>query len=777
MKSSKAMRLSAVLKFTSALIVASGAMGSYAYAQTTDTTTATNSDQIESVVVTANRRFENAQRVPIAISAVTAEDAAKLGVTDGQSLMDQVPGLNFNRQANASIPFLRGVGSPVGQPGDEPSVAFYVDDVYMPAGAASIANFNSIDSIEVEKGPQGTLFGRNATGGVIQVFTKNPTDDPELDASIGFANYDTYSGSIYATGQIADNLDANVAVYGSRQNGGWGKDRCAQLYGFLGCTTKGSTFTGSDFGGRAKFLWTPTSRTTVLLAVDYDKTVSQEGLGFHAYPGTTSTGFPPALGFYDTVEDEPSHFGSRQDGISLKVTQDLGWANLVSISAYRDLRAISNLDEDAGPLDLLDTHLYTLEHTFTQEVRLVSPDDPKFNWIVGAFYYDDTVSAPYHFYGALIPTFTGTDFSAVGTGDQWTKSYSGFGQATYAIFPDTHLTAGLRYTVDQRRFAAFVTTPSLGTTEASNSPMSKNFPKLTGRLSLDHEFTDDIMGYIAFNRGFKSGVYNTTVFPVPGAPTQGPVSPEVLDSYTAGFKSEFFDHTLRANVEAFYYKYSNIQIDEVIGASTVLSNAASATMKGVDADITWLPIENLTLTASGEYLNGRYGNFPDGIYFVYNGGGNCTFSPFNASGCPTGPAGATPPHYNPVTGQWNLKGLHTIQSPPFSLTLTGDYTIPTTVGPFDVNLSYFHGGDYYSDADNGLGQIAPSKPDNDRQKLLNIFNGSVGWNAADGKWDVRVWGKNLTGVKYWSFNIEDAFATQYSPAPPRTYGITLTTHL
>jgi iron complex outermembrane receptor protein len=304
--------------------------------------------------------------------------------------------------------------------------------------------------------------------------------------------------------------------------------------------------------------------------------------------------------------------------------------------------------------------------------------------------------------------------------------------------------------------------------------MSQSFPKLTGRLSLDHQFTDDIMGYVAFNRGFKSGVYNTTVLPVPHAPTQGPVSPEVLDSYTAGLKSEFLDHRLRANVEGFYYKYRNIQIDEVVGAATVLSNAASATMNGVDADLTYLPIDNLTLTASGEYLNGRYDDFKNGIFFIYNGAGNCTFAPFNANGCP---AGIVPPHYNPVTGNWNLKGLKTIQSPPFSLTLSGDYTIPSSVGPFDLNLSYFHSGDYYSDADNGLGQVSPSSPNNDKQKSLNIFNGSIGWNSENGTWGVRLWSKNITGVKYWSFNIEDALATQYSPAPPRTFGITLESHL
>jgi len=161
---------------------------------------------VEEIVVTAQKRSENLQSVPIAISAVTAERAAKLGVTDGQSLISLVPGLNFQRQSNSSIPYIRGIGTSVGQTGNEPSVAFYVDDVYIPAGSASILNFNSIDRIEVLKGPQGTLFGRNATGGVVSIYTKNPTHDLHMDVSAGYANYNTFSGSAYISGGLTDTL-------------------------------------------------------------------------------------------------------------------------------------------------------------------------------------------------------------------------------------------------------------------------------------------------------------------------------------------------------------------------------------------------------------------------------------------------------------------------------------------------------------------------------------------------------------------------------------------
>src|SRR5262245_26091497 len=211
--------------------------------------------ELQQVTVTADRRQESNQRVPIGIASISADDAERVGVTDAQSLAGLVPGLLFNRQANTSIPFLRGVGSPVGQSGDEPSVALYVDGVYVPAGSASMANFTSIDRIEVAKGPQGTLFGRNATGGVVQVFTRNPTDKPYLEIRAGYGNYDTWSADTYASGPLTERLLANISAYWSNQSDGWGRN----------VTTGVPAFRSHAYGTRIKFLWNESERTNALL--------------------------------------------------------------------------------------------------------------------------------------------------------------------------------------------------------------------------------------------------------------------------------------------------------------------------------------------------------------------------------------------------------------------------------------------------------------------------------------------------------------------------------
>jgi iron complex outermembrane receptor protein len=728
--------------------------------------------QLEEVIVTANRRLESNQRVPIGIAAISGDDAQRLGVTDAQSLAGLVPGLLFNRQANTSIPFLRGVGTPVGQSGDEPSVALYIDNVYVPAGAASMASFTSIDHMEVAKGPQGTLFGRNATGGVVQVFTRNPTDRPELEVSAGYGNYDTWSTDVYASGPLTQQLLANVSAYWSDQHEGWGRN----------VTTGVPTFASRAYGARMKLLWNESERTSALLTLDYDKTVAQQGLGFMAFPGSGSLdplppfpngGFAPAPGYYDPTESFNSEGDVRQYGASLKITHDFDWAGLVSISAYRDTRNDYVLDQDAGPLPLVNVEILTPETTFTQELQLISRPGSRLAWIAGMFYFDDEAGFdPIHFTGAAFAPLPFVNSYGIVT----TQSFAVFAEATGTIFRDTHLTGGARYTWDDRTVRAGAMFGNDTRVPAPNSPQSKSWSSPSWRLVLDHQLTPDIMAYLGYSRGFKSGLFNPVV--LPGFPIDEPVDPETINAYTIGLKSEHLEHRLRVNIEGFYYDYNNIQVTQILSAVSHITNAARATIKGVDLDISAVPVDRLTLTASLEVMEGRYEAFPNGTFFVYDpvAGGNCTFVVASPP-APVPCGGVIPPHHDPATGGWDLKGNHTIQTPPFSMSLMGQYEIPTPLGRFDLNLSWTHTGNYFASADNGKGQIPPSSSENNAQDLIDVFNGSLGWTSSDAGLEVRLWAKNLTDERYWSFADEISFATFYSPAPPRTYGLTFTKRL
>jgi iron complex outermembrane recepter protein len=703
------------------------------------------STALSEIVVTANRRQENSQSVPITVEAISGDTATAFGVTDMQSLANAIPGLRVDRATATALPFIRGVGSPVGQVSAEPSVAFYVDDVYTPASGSALANFNSVSRLEVEKGPQGTLFGRNATGGVIQVFTRNPTAEPALDIDVGYASYDTPSASMYATGALTGTLSANISLYGSDQGNGWGHD----------LTTGDPAFKENRFyGGRIKFLWTPSEATSVLLNVDHDDTKSAEGF-YRPQFGTVGAGFYPApSGYYDIVDHTNPFWDVKQGGVSLKITQDMGWSQLVSISAYRSTTQEQYFDQAASPISIVTANLIGPDRTITQELQLLSPQNSSLTWIAGVFLmHDDSGYDPLGLSGlAVAPLISASSYTT-----QITKSYAGFAQATWSIVADTHLTAGIRYTKDQRELEGFynVDVPGVGTLPGAtpNSPQSASWSKPSGRLSLDHQFTPDIMAYVAYNRGFKSGTFNAVVFP--GAPIGAPVQPETLDDYSIGEKAEFFDHRLRLNSEAFWYSYKNIQVTRIVPGGTALSNAAKATIKGLDVDAAWVATQNLTLTAGLELLDGHYDSYPNGLYWIY--------APNPALGIS---------NINPPVAP-DLAGNKTIYTPPFSLTLKVDYVYPAAFGNFDFAVAYNHGGDYYFDPDNGKGQLSPAL---DKQPILNLVDASLDWIAPGGRYDVRAWGKNITGQKYISFGFEEALLTQFAPAPPATYGITFGVH-
>jgi iron complex outermembrane receptor protein len=467
---------------------------------------------LQEIVVTANRREENLQTLPIAAEVITGQSATQFGVTDMQSLANAVPGLTFDRSTATAVPFLRGVGSPVAQVSAEPSVATYVDDVYLPAAGASLANFNSLSSLEVLKGPQGTLFGRNAVGGVVQVHTKNPSPTPELDIETGYANYNTPSVSLYASGELASGLAANLALYSEDQEQGWGRD----------VTTGAQAFDNRYYGGRVKFLWVPRDSLSFLLNVDYDNTKSSEGFYSAAY-GTVSAGFYPSPpGFYDLVAWINPYWIAKQSGESLKVTTEMGWSSLVSISAYRYTRQEQFFDQAAAPIPIVRVSTNGPEHTFTQEFQLLSSESSRVKWIAGLFFMRDVSGYdPLDLGGPAVAPLAFAESDAT----QTTKSYAGFADVTWSLVSNTRLTAGLRYTRDERFIVAGYTLGlAAGTTVAkgtTNSPQADTTSKPTGRISLAHDFSPDVMGYVAFNRGFKSGAFNVVV--APGAEIGPPV--------------------------------------------------------------------------------------------------------------------------------------------------------------------------------------------------------------------------------------------------------------
>lgn len=710
--------------------------------------------RLEEIIVTAQRRAQNLQEVPIAVNAITAATAARLGVTDALSLAQAIPGLNFGRQANGNTPFIRGVGAGSGTIGNEPPVATVIDDVYVPTGAGASFDFNNIESVEVLKGPQGTLFGRNATGGVIHIHTRNPTHTPTADVSATYGNYQTAGVQFYGSTGFSDTVAANLALTFSKQYDGWGRN----------VVTGRDVFKGESWGARAKVLFEPTDRDSILLGYAFDRRTTTQGLALRSAPNTFSFGgFSPdraGAGFYDATAVNDNPFRNFMHQGSLKAKHEFERASLISITGYTRFFTRAEIDSDTTPATYIHNNYTELGKTFTQELQLVSAPEADLQWIIGAFYLSD--------YSDFIADTKGTAFP--GGAHQYmstymhTKSYSGFAQATAQILPRTNLTLGVRYTSDHRRFDGRLTLGLPGAAPTvSRGPFTDatTFSNLTGRFALDYRLSDDAMIYVAYNRGFKSGVYNLPSLSPSSTSGPAPVLPEDLNAYSAGFKSEFLDRRLRLNAEAWLYDYKNMQVVNQIPGAQVLTNAGAARIKGVDIDVTAAPVDNLTLTAAISIADGHYTRFPGGPTFygaqitpqVGDSPAVCTMIP---------EASPTSPHPQIAC---NLKGKKTIQTIPLSVNLSATYRITTAVGPIDLAASWSHGGDFYWEAAND--------PDS-HQKKTDLINASVQWSDQSERYSVRLWGRNLGQEKSFGYATNGAVANlKYSPAPPRTYGVTL----
>src|SRR5258706_7501836 len=279
----------------------------------------TAAGQIEQVLVTADKRVENAQQVPIAITAVTPKQAVDFGALQSDQLTALVPGIQIQHELDSTTTFIRGVGPISNGTGEESSVAVYLDDLYIGQVNGSIFSLNSISGIEVLKGPQGALFGRNATGGVIQVWTRAPSFAHSLDAHIGYGNYNTKAGDFYTTGSlIPGKLAANVAFYENDESAGWGRD----------ILTHERAFTSDNWAARVKFLFTPTDTTRILISLNHFYMRSEEGLGLNQVPQYIAGGAPVLstnatfVGWYNTEDYVNDVSVIKHDLVELRVDQD-----------------------------------------------------------------------------------------------------------------------------------------------------------------------------------------------------------------------------------------------------------------------------------------------------------------------------------------------------------------------------------------------------------------------------------------------------------------------
>lgn len=681
--------------------------------------------KLAEVVVTAQKRPERLQDVPISVTALTTATLQAEAIDSTTQLPMVTAGLLLTRQNNGVLPFLRGVGSN-SPDGLEPAVSIYVDGVYYPVPQAITFSIEDVDRVEVLKGPQGTLFGRNSTGGVISFTTRDPTQQPTLDLKQGYGNFDTYDTSGYASTGVTANLATNLAVVYHDQGDGWGTN----------FNTGNPAYRERSEAIRNKWLLTLPDDTQMILSFDYNSTYTQMGSETRIPAG--QRGIDPAYvdpGFYNVNMNGDPYGLAKQGGAALRITHDFGFSNFVSISSYRKVNNYFTLDADATPLNNTYATLNVNTTTVTQELRLLSEPKGPFNWIVGAYFFDsDFNNDPQYVTGSVLgPLKTRDIFSTTPT-----TSYAGYGQMDWKFLPATTLTLGARYTLDEKSIEG---STQFGVGTPAPRPISpfpkksKNWGDPTWRIALDHKFTDSILGYVSYNRGFRSGAFNPVTFNNP------PINPEKIDAYEAGMKTTLLAHRLRVNLAAFQYNLSGQQFFISEPPNTFILNAARTRIRGAEAEIAAAPFDWLTLTASFSYLDGVYTSFPNAQGFVpLPTGGYALIPGFSATG-------------------------NTAIQTPTTMNLAATFRQPTPKGDASASIIYYHSGSFYWDPQNLQ-----------RQDAYDLVNASLQFTTLNERWSFKLWGRNLLDTQYYDRETINSTAYQVSPAEPRTYGVTVGFH-
>lgn len=696
---------------------------------------------IEQIIVTAQKRSENLQEVPISINAITADAAAAAGVENTLDLGSLTSGLVITNVVAVPAIFIRGIGTPNTFAGEEASNAIYVDGVYYASAAASAFSLNSIERIEVLKGPQGTLFGRNSTGGLVHIITRDPTHDPTLRATASYGNYDAARSSLYGSLGLSETVAADIAVSYADQGEGFGFNRLLNE----------EIYKSEELALRSKVLWEPSSSTRVVASADYSDSSSTMATPRSIIPGAVALNGATYLGDpFDVLNDRPGQgISTRNKGLAARLEQDVGSLQFVSQSAYREYNYYGGFDQDATAAPLVSVSYDQVADQFTQELQLQGQG--AYDWIVGLFYLDSMEGVePLGITGATQAPLGGFNnlYSKLDT-----QSYAAYAQVTAPLQERTNVTVGLRYTEDEKHLKGRNETGAAVNPVRNVTDKEASWSELTWRLALDHRLGDDMLVYGSWNRGFKSGGFAVANLNNP------PIDPETLDAYEIGLKSELFDGRLRANLAGFYYSYSDIQLSQVIVGTSLVVNAAEATSYGAEADFVFVPTRNLALRANLSVIEAEYDKFP------------------NAPAALPNPVSSVPPGYtclppfspNPGGNKTctinDASGNRMIRSPETTLSAGVNYTIPTAGGNFNADLSYYYNSGYFYEADNRL-----------RQPAYGLVNAQLSWTAPDERYAIRLWGKNLADEVYYG-NISSSLGDNGTWAPPRTYGVTLEMNL
>lgn len=717
---------------------------------------------LEEVVVTARKREENLQNTPISISAYTGNDLKTRQISSTSDLSDVTPNLTFDPVApssglnNSSQIFIRGIGQVDFTLVTDPGVGLYIDDVYFSRSVGGILDFLEVDRIEVLRGPQGTLFGRNTIGGAIVVHSRRPGQELGGNLQVEVGSDDKIFVTGYADIPLGDTLKSNIS-FSRRARDGY--------------VTR--VFDGIDLGDdntwavRGALLFEPTSNFEAYLVADYQNenengppTVSggTNDLGLFAAlenvvaPGCPITSAVPAsaretngdpdcanetsfLGPFSSGATFPTKSEYEAWGVSLTMTLEAAeWLTIKSITGYRDANAFSSRDADGSRFNILQPIDFWDHDQFSQELQF-SGDvlNNRLQWLVGLYYFEEQGNNP-----DLVDLPVG-DLLSGGLVDNDSKAI--FGQATYAVTDKLALTFGIRRTEDSKghtpnTFPVSGFNPAIPLTALPPpcrvpgtycSPTGaipvgqrilpfqefrRDFEDTSLMANLAYQWTDNLMTYATYSEGFKSGGFDQRIVAPPinaatGLPTNEPPSfdPETVKSYEIGLKAQLFDNLVRLNVAAFTTDYENQQLIIRETFNPVTFNGGSSSIDGFEVEAVIVPTPQLIVTGSVGYLDASYDTLSARVL---------SFTPIRLTS-------------------------KLVNTPEWSASVGVAYEIPLGWGALTPRLDWSYHGQQYNDAINSVQLI---------QESYQLLNGAINFVTNDERWEMSLNFRNITDELY-----------------------------
>ncbi len=728
---------------------------------------------LEEIVVTAQRRAESLQDVPIAITAISGDELEALGVDDIKGITERTPGFTMGTfNAGQAQLYIRGIGSNEDSPAGDQSVIVFIDEIYVGRSAGMDMDLFDLERVEVLRGPQGTLFGKNVVGGAVSVVTAKPDEnlDMRFEVSGGDLNLRTFRGLV--SGPIADGVYGKFS-FSSRKRDGYVDNRIDEFPQFFPNGNEGDKEIGdvdtNSFRGGLRFV--PNDRAEINLTASYSK-MNQNGPPRH-YIGPTGPWFqteaallPGYIGnIHDVLQDDVGHSVIDIWGVTGRLDYDFDAFTFTSLTSYRDVDAdVDNLNfggqgiaslrlsSGAAPVILGGSNPYVdRSETFTHEFRFTSNGDGPLEWVAGLYYLEEEAYRNERAQiGVFLTNGAGGSIPIVPIIDggnemtNTTESYAVFGQATYNFTDWFRLTLGARQTWEDKDAKLTSTPNGLSASPAFNLKLGDDWSSFTPKATLDFKVAEDAFLYVSYSEGFKSGGF-------PGGGATELIASTGFDQEEAkllevGAKTEWFDNRVRLNVAAFRTDYTDLQILQLLvpenappqnPGSLITQNAADAEINGVEVEFSVVPAENWLIQGSYTFLDTEFSDF-----FIPAG--------FRAPG-----VGATPDR----TGN----ELRNAPENAYNLLVRYDHTFANGMG-LRLQADFRHKDEVFQDPDELEIAVVPE---------YDVLDLRASLNFGDGHWTVTGWVKNATDEEYFLHNFpvqNSGFAT---PALPRTWGVTV----